>query len=139
MRILSLDGGGILGLVPAMQLAMLEQLQKQRCASLFDVMAGTSTGGILACALAIKTPAAELVDLYLERGRHIFSRSWLRRLRLRGAKYNGEGLAKELESVFGDMWLSEVTDVRLLVPAYDIVARKAVLFDNLEAQQDTRQ
>ena len=51
MRVLAIDGGGIRGLVPALVLAEIERRSQRRIFELFDLIAGTSTGGILACAL----------------------------------------------------------------------------------------
>lgn len=50
-RVLSLDGGGVRGIMPAMWLARLEQVTGRKVSDLFDLVAGTSTGGILACAI----------------------------------------------------------------------------------------
>lgn len=78
MRVLSIDGGGIRGVIPATVLTELERLSGQRIADLFDVIVGTSTGGILALALTCPRaghgprPAAEIGNLYIERGSQIF-------------------------------------------------------------------
>ena len=72
-RILSIDGGGIRGVFPASFLAGLEErLPDRRLIDYFDLIAGTSTGGILALGLAHGLPAAELRDLYVQRGCKIF-------------------------------------------------------------------
>src|SRR5215211_2395613 len=73
-RILSIDGGGIRGIFPAGVLAALERHYTGGCsiASYFDLVAGTSTGGILALGLAAGYTAAELRDLYVERGNEVF-------------------------------------------------------------------
>lgn len=97
-RILSIDGGGIRGIIPAMVLAKLERiLQKKtgqpdaKLAEFFDLVAGTSTGGIIACGMLIpkgKAPNAsdppkpryaisEIADIYLDRGDEIFGRKKL--------------------------------------------------------------
>ena len=54
MKVLSIDGGGIRGLIPAVVLAELEGRTGRRIAELFDLVAGTSTGGILAGALGAR-------------------------------------------------------------------------------------
>ena len=56
MRVLSIDGGGIRGLIPALVLAEIERRSGRRVFELFDLIAGTSTGGILACALCAPDP-----------------------------------------------------------------------------------
>ena len=73
-RILSIDGGGIRGVYPATFLAGLEQryLGGESVARYFDLIAGTSTGGILAVGLGAGITAVELRDLYVDRGCEIF-------------------------------------------------------------------
>jgi predicted acylesterase/phospholipase RssA len=82
-RMLSIDGGGIRGLIPARILDAIEQKTKKRIHELFDVIAGTSTGGILALALTCPAPddpkrarfrAADLVELYKTDGPTIFAK-----------------------------------------------------------------
>jgi patatin-like phospholipase/acyl hydrolase len=82
-RMLSIDGGGIRGLIPAILLDKLESVTGKTVPELFDVVAGTSTGGILALALTMpdeqrpgrpKFRAADIVDLYKERGAKIFAK-----------------------------------------------------------------
>jgi uncharacterized protein len=62
VRVISIDGGGIRGIIPALVLAEVERRAGARVADLFELIAGTSTGGILACALCAPDPlpAAEL-------------------------------------------------------------------------------
>ena len=81
--VLSIDGGGIKGIVPAIILAELEYRTERRIHELFDLIAGTSTGGILALGLSVpisgkdrkaKFEASELVDLYKNKGKVIFQR-----------------------------------------------------------------
>src|SRR5262249_52012238 len=87
IRILALDGGGIRGIIPAMVLAKIEKLTGRPIADLFDLVAGTSTGGILALGLTIpKNPGAPLysaqqfVEMYEREGPRIFPRPLLRKL-----------------------------------------------------------
>src|SRR5437763_416325 len=73
-RILSIDGGGIRGIFPAAVLAALEArfLGGRSIARCFDLITGTSTGGILALGLAAGRTSRELLDVYLRDGRRIF-------------------------------------------------------------------
>jgi len=66
-KILSLDGGGIRGLITAVWLHKLETELNRPIAECFDLIVGTSTGSILACAVAAKIPAEQIVSLYRER------------------------------------------------------------------------
>ncbi len=135
-RLLAIDGGGILGLIPALVLAEIEARAGRLAGQLFDLVAGTSTGGIIACAVAAGIPAKAVADLYRQRGRQIFSRSLSHRLLtgfgLWGPQYGAAGIETALVDVFGDRRLSDCT-VELLVPAYDIEARTATLFKSAEA------
>ena len=84
-RILSIDGGGIRGVIPSVLLEQLEKRSGQPISALFDLIAGTSTGGILAVGLTVpgeqrkpKYTATDMVELYADRGHEIFQRSFWR-------------------------------------------------------------
>lgn len=130
-RILSIDGGGIRGVFPAALLAGLEGTIPfgHRIADYFDLVAGTSTGGIIALALANGIRASDVCDLYVDRGGEIFPPEpdgvvgfMARKLRgLRGLfryRYDGQALSKLLREMFGDRTLGE-SSVRLCVPSVD--------------------
>lgn len=138
-RILSIDGGGIRGLIPALVLAELEQISGTPCASLFDLIAGTSTGGILALGLAKGYPASQLVELYDQQGQAIFSRPGWRRLisvfGLAEEKYPSKGIESVLGRYFGDTRLSEAK-TGVLVTSYEIEYRTAFLFRSSRARKD---
>lgn len=138
-RILSIDGGGIRGLIPALVLAELERITQTPCASLFDLIAGSSTGGILALGLAKGYPATELARLYEREGPAIFGRSAERRLlrlfRLAEGKYPAHGIEHVLDRYFGSTRLSEArTDV--LVTGYEIEHRTPFFFRSSRARRD---
>jgi patatin-like phospholipase/acyl hydrolase len=112
IAILAIDGGGIRGIIPATILAEIERRAAAPAARLFDLIAGTSTGGILALGLAKPGSdgepafsAADLVDLYQSDGRRIFSRSlWHRFLAAENfldEKYSATGLETVLRERFG--------------------------------------
>ena len=67
-RILSIDGGGIKGIFAAQFLARIEEEYDIKICDYFDIIAGTSTGAIVAAALAVGMPAEEIVKLYDEYG-----------------------------------------------------------------------
>ncbi|HEY8129280.1 MAG TPA: patatin-like phospholipase family protein, partial [Hyphomicrobium sp.] len=67
-RILCLDGGGIMGTLPASFLAAIEKNLDRPIGEYFDLIAGTSTGGILAIGLGLGLSAQQLLDLYVDRG-----------------------------------------------------------------------
>jgi uncharacterized protein len=128
MKVLSIDGGGIRGLIPALVLAEIEQRTERRIADLVDMIAGTSTGGILACALGKPDPlpAAEIASLYVEEGPKIFDRSLLKQITSLGGyldeRYSAGGLVKALERYLGDTPMSAAT-LPLVLTAYDTESR----------------
>lgn len=130
-KILSIDGGGIRGVFPSQFLAILEQRlgetegQSNRICDHFDLISGTSTGGILALGLAYGIPASELKDLYVENRKAIFG--WPNNKIFR-RKYS----RKNLESLIREKFKSVVKDeigyeprlldakTRLCITGYDI-------------------
>ena len=135
-RVLSIDGGGIRGIIPALVLAHLEQQTGKACGELFDLMVGTSTGGMLALGLSIGDghdkalfTAEQLVKLYEEHGADIFEQSLWRKVRSVGGileeAYSHEALEAILNQYFGDRALSECR-VPTMVTSYDIQHRRTV-------------
>ena len=122
-RILSMDGGGIKGIFPAAVLSELEHryLDGNSVVEYFDLIVGTSTGGILALGLASGTKASELLSLYMDRGSEVFppQRRTLRKL-LQWVKtgYNRAPLDRILEEILGDRKLRDSL-VRLCIPSLD--------------------
>ena len=141
MRVLSIDGGGIRGIIPALVLADIERRTGRRVAELFDLVAGTSTGGILACALTIPDapPASEIVDLYRRRGPAIFRRSLWQRISsadgLLDEKHDAHELVRALRDQLGDARLSDAT-TNVLVTSYDLVARQPHFFKSWRPDRD---
>ncbi len=129
-RILSIDGGGIRGIFPAAILTQLEKryLDGRSAGDYFDLIAGTSTGGIIALALAIGKPAKEILDLYLNHGEEVFPAISWDFLKLRTNwrairsfyqhSYNSDALRRILVDVFGDTTLGEMRR-RLCIPSFD--------------------
>lgn len=117
-RVLSIDGGGIKGIFAATLLARLEStyLSGRGLACHFDMIAGTSTGGIIALALALGLPAADILDLYLSRGVDIFSKR--RDFGLVRPAYKPDVLHTELRRRFGDRILGDAA-TRLCIPSAD--------------------
>src|SRR6202140_48322 len=132
-RILSLDGGGIKGAFTAAVLAEWEKQTGRVIADHFDLIAGTSTGGIIALGLGLGLPATEILEFYQKEGPKIFPNITAHQtlsLNLRhlwGPKYSAEPLRKALKGVFGDKRLKD-SKCRLLIPAYDVVAGRVYLF-----------
>ena len=113
-QILALDGGGIRGAFSAAVLAKLEEDLGITVRDHFDLIVGTSTGGIIAVALGMGIQPAELVDFYVDRGPHIFpgTSGWLGKSLsfLRSAfhrKYDNQSLQVALREVIGDATLAQ--------------------------------
>lgn len=119
-RILSIDGGGIRGVIPTATLVALEQQMGQPVRNCFDFLAGTSTGALIAAALAAGLPATQIVDIYTRRGGEIFTPPKAladpKRL-IDGFMYDPANIRKVLESEFGGAagWVLNDSPVRLLL------------------------
>jgi len=107
-RILALDGGGLRGILSLAILQQVETVLRERhdgdadfrLAHYFDLIAGTSTGAIIAAALAMGRSVEWIRGQYMQLGKRVFEKSWLRQGFLR-AKYDEGQLVKELQEVFG--------------------------------------
>ena len=125
-RILSIDGGGIKGIFPAAFLTGLEKryLGGASVARYFDLIAGTSTGGIIALGLGAGHTAATLGELYIRRGHEIFppqrrlGRLWGSVCRLVRFRYSRNALSRALEETFGQREFGE-SKSRLCIPSFD--------------------
>jgi len=144
-KILAIDGGGIRGIIPAILLAYIESVTGRPIAALFDLVAGTSTGGILALGLTIpKAPGAPLhsaqnfVEMYQSEGPKIFSRSLWRRIiacnNLIEEKYRVAGIEAVLADYFGDSRLGDAT-TEVLVTSYEIERSFPFFFKSSNARK----
>jgi patatin-like phospholipase/acyl hydrolase len=141
VRILAIDGGGIRGIIPALILAELERRTGRTACQLFDFIAGTSTGAILALGAATpgdggaaKWHASDGVNLYATRGREIFAKSRFA-VGLFHEKYHHESFERVLEDIFGETMLSEAL-VRCMATAYSLRLRQVHHFDSDKAKRD---
>lgn len=139
-RILSIDGGGIKGTCPAAFLAAMEEKLPNPIGSYFDLIAGTSTGGILAIGLGLGLSAKELHGLYVERGPEIFGESknrgkvlsWMLRCfrsarSFVGAKHDEAALKLILEQTLQGKRIGDAK-TRLLIPAWDADLRSCYIY-----------
>lgn len=149
IKILSIDGGGIRGIIPGTILNYIEsEIQKRtnnpdsRLADHFDLVAGTSTGGILTCTYLMcdengqsKYSAADALNIYMERGGDIFSLSFWRKLwtlfGIRRPKYSVAALESALHDYFGDTMTADLKRP-CIITSYDIRDRKAVFFNKVD-------
>jgi patatin-like phospholipase/acyl hydrolase len=153
IRILSIDGGGIRGILPATILSYLETVigklnpgKAGRIGDYFDLIAGTSTGGILACLYLMpdaagkaKYSAGDALNLYLKEGESIFKRTLWEKISSGGgvlhAKYPVDRLESLLQDYCGETTLADLIRPSL-IPAYEMTDRKAVFFTSSDAGED---
>lgn len=140
-RILSIDGGGLRGIVPLLILKEIENQTGKKIHELFDLITGTSTGGIIACGLTCtkdgKTPGLnidKLIELYTTKGevifpwkRNIFQRIGKSLNSLFNPKFSADGLEGLLNEYFGDLKMSD-TLKPIIVTSYDIKNNEVVMF-----------
>lgn len=124
-QVLALDGGGFRGLFAAQVLAHWEKQLGRPIASCFDLVVGTSTGGIIALGLAAGMSASALVDFYLEDGKTIFPAPWSAWRFVAGArhwfvaKYGSGALEKALQRRFGAMTMGDL-QTPVVIPAFHL-------------------
>ena len=128
-RVLTIDGGGIRGTFPAAFLANLEQDLEHPAGRYFDLIAGTSTGGIIAIGLALGMRAKDILKFYEDKGPAIFAQTrsglpgWLARYArfgrclLWGPKYSAKPLCDALIEILGERRLGDA-QTRLMIPAW---------------------
>jgi hypothetical protein len=129
--VLTLDGGGMRGLFEARVLAALEERLERPVWEIFDLVSGTSTGGIVALGLTVaRDSASEIATLYETRGPQIFrSRIPASLRRLVVSKYPRKRLDEVLRDELGDARLSDAV-TRVVVPAFSLAQRDIVWFDS---------
>lgn len=119
-QILALDGGGIKGLYSAAFLAALEEHLGITIANHFDLIAGTSTGGVIAIGLGLRIAPAHLADFYKTRGPQVFPDYFLKKVRkLFHSKYKQEPLRQALQDLYGDKLLGH-SKSRLIIPTWNL-------------------
>jgi uncharacterized protein len=117
LRILSIDGGGMKGILPAVYLKRIEQQLGAPIYQFFDMICGTSTGGIIALGLAAGIRASDITDLYIKSGEEIFPKKRFTNLFF-SAKYSNEQLLKLLKNTFGEKRLEE-SHTMLCIPSIE--------------------
>lgn len=142
-KILSIDGGGIKGLYSAVILADFEE-KYGKLSNHFNLICGTSTGGIIALALAAGIPAKEIVKLYQIKGEKIFPYTngilyFLHKLKqgLFLSKYREDNLKEALESVFGQKTVGEC-ETNILIPTANITTGMPCIIKNNHSDGLTR-
>ena len=138
-KILSIDGGGIKGLYSASILARIEEKTGKKVGDYFDMICGTSTGGLIALGLSTGIPAQNLADFYYQKGNKIFpasnyfalriiQRKWqfIKQLLLWG-KFSSTTLKSMLTEIFGDITMGEAGNL-LCIPSYNLIKGEPRVF-----------
>lgn len=145
MKVLTIDGGGMRGLLPALILAEIERRCGRPISAMVDLIAGTSTGGLLALGLTLddvhgqpKFSAASLCDMYRREGGRIFrKKNGLATLfGVLDEGFRSDGLEAVLGEYFGDARLGDAL-CPVLVPAFDLVRRKPFYFSSRLGRYDS--
>jgi len=128
--LLTVDGGGLRGIIATRCLEKLEEIEGRPCNQIFDFMGGTSTGTIVAAALAVGLPAAELTRFYLEEGPHVFQRvyiwEWI--WNKFGWQYRKDYLRQRLQEQLEDTRLEDLP-VDIMITAKDTVRGETIFFE----------
>ena len=147
-RVLSVDGGGIRGIIPARILRELEIRADKPLTKLFDLGVGTSTGGIIVVAASLVDdygkpifPAEAMIDLYLNKGSEIFDVSTARKI-LSGdglfkAKIDRTNIDKLLEEYFTDYKLSDAF-FPIAVTSYDLDTARPHIWSTLDSWKNAK-
>jgi patatin-like phospholipase/acyl hydrolase len=147
-NILSLDGGGLRGIIPVLVLREIEKRTGKRIHELFDLIAGTSTGGLIACALVasdtLKKPLLnidQILAIYTDHGKDIFPiRGSLAKMfhaitALKRPEYSPDGLDNVLKNLFSTQTLTNCLKP-VFIPTYDLNNNEAMFFKSRHAAQD---
>lgn len=139
-KILSIDGGGIKGLYSAAVIARLEEKTGKKSADCFDMICGTSTGGLIALGLSSGKSASDLVDLYYSQGNKIFPTyeymlpRWLQRSILHFftqtfffGKFSNKKLKQVLVDAFGEKQLGELNNL-VCIPSFNLTSGEPRMF-----------
>ena len=142
-KVLAVDGGGMRGIIPALILEAIERRTQRAISDMFDMLAGTSTGGIIALGLAKPgdggrpdKSAADIVNLYETEGENIFPhsiRDVLHLQALAGSKYPGAGVETTLHRYFGDVRLKDALKP-VVIPSYDVEKQTPIFFKSERAR-----
>jgi uncharacterized protein len=122
-QIVCFDGGGIRGVYTAVLLDRLVQ-SLPKLLNNVDLLAGTSTGGIIALGLASGMTTTQLIQLYQNKGAQIFNAPLLHKIRdlgeIVGAKYSNADLVQIISDQFGEKTLDQLLPQHVLIPSFDL-------------------
>jgi patatin-like phospholipase/acyl hydrolase len=124
-KILQIDGGGIRGIIPAVILSYLEEKCGKPLCQCFDLITGTSTGAIIGGAIAASVPASQIRDLYINKGKTLFTprtrfnpRNWIR------GKYDQRPFIEEMEKFLDKLTLADLKNSRFMATAFNLSSQR---------------
>lgn len=128
-KILSIDGGGIRGIIPLACLVELEKIHRKPCQEIFDMVAGTSTGALIAAGVALGISARGLLALYRELAKHAFERLPLHQIlfNLGNHRYSNTFIANTLHEIGADRPLNSLM-VDVLITAKNLETSRTDFF-----------
>lgn len=135
--ILSIRGGGLRGIIPATYLEMIEEKLGKQLNEVFNLVAGTSTGGLIAYGLN-KYTASDIVKIYENEGGSFFQKRRCNFFGLFGPKYKGSALYEKYREHFGEEEISNI-QYDSLITFYDISTRKCGFFKSHRAKLAPRE
>src|SRR5487761_343716 len=144
IKVLAIDGGGIRGIIPAVILDKMQSCVGKDLWQAFDLISGTSTGGIIALGIGTKCnhngpySPSQLVDLYVQNGPAIFQKNFLtpeREMVL--PKYSPDSLETALARFFQDTELQTAL-TPLLISSYDLQRQRPFFFKSHRIAADSR-
>jgi patatin-like phospholipase/acyl hydrolase len=148
IKVLSLDGGGIRGILTLVWLTELEKNLDEPLHEYFDLIIGTSTGSIIGCALSSGISASDVLKMYMRYGGYIFDngknnwyqeiwfklKSWANN-GLSSPKYSGEGLKYVMNRVFSKTKLKDLK-IPTMITTYDLRGRKPRMFKSFDKSHE---
>lgn len=141
-RILTIDGGGIKGIIPAVVCVAIENHTGKKINEIFDLISGTSTGTILGAGLAMGIPAQVMLDMYMEFGEEIFTERvrWFRPWQyITKPKYYQKYIKKHLNDNYGnDTLITDISETKFMCAAYDAVKQDYEFFTSWQDRYSDR-
>ncbi|MGZ3866618.1 MAG: patatin-like phospholipase family protein, partial [Bacteroidia bacterium] len=152
-RILSIDGGGLRGVIPVTVLKKIEEITGKRIADCFDLIAGTSTGGLITCAITLRNPVKanepmytleEIMQVYINRGKEIFpernaiENSIHKVQDILAPKFGTEGIDRVFRDILKDYKMSDTLS-NIMVSSYDLTNNCPLFFKSRAARSNFAQ
>lgn len=141
-RILTIDGGGIRGIIPAVICVEIEKQTGKKINELFDLISGTSTGTILGAGLAVGIPAQDILNMYIKHGEEIFTKRtrWYRPWQyITKSKYYKKYINELLNKNYGeDTKITDINKTNFMCAAYDAISKKYEFFTSWQDRYSNR-